>query len=54
VRKLPAAPHVHTSGAASRVDDAALRRQVVGALRKFVLANTENVGGGFNWLVQHL
>jgi hypothetical protein len=47
VRKLPAAPHVHTSAAAGRVDDAALRRQVVGALRKFVLANTQNVGRKF-------
>lgn len=47
VRKLPAAPHVHTSGASSGVEDAALRRQVVGALRQFILANTENVGRKF-------
>lgn len=29
------------------MDAAALRRQVVGALRKFILANTENVGRKF-------
>lgn len=51
IRKLPSAPHVHTSGgedtSATAVDDAALRAAAVKALRKFILANTENVGREF-------
>ena len=50
VRKLPAAPHVHTSGslppAAPKVDDA-LRRETLRELRKFILTNTEDVGRKF-------
>ena len=51
VRKLPAAPHVHTSGgsaaeAPSGAGDA-VKREAVQALRKFILANTENVGPKF-------
>ena len=50
VRKLPSAPHVHTSGspppAAPKVDDA-LRRQTLRELRKFILTNTEDVGRKF-------
>jgi hypothetical protein len=51
VRKLPAAPHVHTSGgAAGEAPSAAgdtVNRGAVQALRKFILANTENVGRKF-------
>jgi hypothetical protein len=50
VRKLPAAPHVHTSGgeaaAASGKGDT-VRHNAVAALRKFILANTDNVGRKF-------
>ena len=50
VRKLPAAPHVHTSvgeaAPALRPDDA-LRPRAIAALRKFVLANTDDVGRKF-------
>jgi hypothetical protein len=50
VRKLPAAPHVHTSGSAAASPpkaDEALRRQALRTLRHFILANTENVGREF-------
>jgi hypothetical protein len=50
VRKLPSAPHVHTSGSASSAPpatDAAVRVQSLQVLRKFILANTENVGSKF-------
>lgn len=45
VRKLPSAPHVHTSGeAASRSQP---RARVLGELRKYIVANTEDVGRRF-------
>jgi hypothetical protein len=50
VRKLPSAPHVHTSGSASSVPpaaDGAVRTESLQLLRKFILANTENVGRRF-------
>jgi hypothetical protein len=50
IRKLPAAPHVHTSGgsaASAPADEGATRREVLGALRRVILANTENVGRKF-------
>jgi hypothetical protein len=51
IRKLPSAPHVHTSGGDSTPavspDDAAARGAAVKALRTFILANTENVGRKF-------
>lgn len=51
IRKLPSAPHVRTSGgegtpAAAPAQDAS-RHEVLGQLRKFILANTENVGRAF-------
>ena len=50
VRKLPSAPHVHTTGspgaAAPQVSDA-LRRGTLAELRKFILTNTEDVGRKF-------
>ncbi len=50
VRKLPAAPHVHTSGGdavppAKR--DQSVRREAVAALRDLILAGTEDVGREF-------
>ena len=51
IRKLPSAPHVHTSGGDSAppvsTDEAAVRGAAVMALRTFILANTENVGRKF-------
>jgi hypothetical protein len=57
VRKLPAAPHVHTSGngapalAPAPIDEGRLRAMVraeaASLVRKFILANTENVGREF-------
>jgi hypothetical protein len=51
VRKLPAAPHVHTSGAsapeASSGAGDTVKRDALQALRKFILANTQNVGRKF-------
>ncbi len=49
IRKLPSAPHVHTSGetASASADAQAERRQAIAALRKYILANTENVGSKF-------
>jgi hypothetical protein len=51
IRKLPSAPHVHTSGgegaAATPADEAAVRGAALKALRTFILANTENVGRKF-------
>jgi hypothetical protein len=50
VRKLPAAPHVHTSAgeaALPRGPDDASRPQALAALRKFILDNTDNVGRKF-------
>jgi len=51
VRKLPSAPHVHsragTGPAAITQVPEALRRETFAALRKFILANTEDVGRKF-------
>jgi len=49
IRKLPSAPHVHTSAetAAASPDAQAARQTAVAALRKYILANTENVGTRF-------
>jgi hypothetical protein len=49
VRKLLSAPHVHTSGSGVSSAPAAdvVRRQAVQALRKYILANTEDVGRKF-------
>lgn len=50
VRKLPSAPHVHTSGSASPpppLAGDAVRAQSLQLLRKFILANTEDVGRRF-------
>jgi hypothetical protein len=51
VRKLPAAPHVHTSGASAAEAPSgagdAVKRDALQALRKFILTNTENVGRKF-------
>jgi hypothetical protein len=52
VRKLPSAPHVHTSGASESlktmpVANDAARREAVVALRNFILENTDNVGRRF-------
>ena len=49
IRKLPSAPHVHTSAetAAPSPDAQAARQAAVAALRKYILANTENVGRQF-------
>jgi hypothetical protein len=50
VRKLPSAPHVHTSGGAAapmRAEGDGARRDALVALRTFILANTENVGRKF-------
>ena len=48
IRKLPSAPHVHTGGdAAPAPDGQAVRREALAALRKYILANTENVGRQF-------
>jgi len=50
VRKLPAAPHVHTSAGeaaqGSRPGEGT-RPQAVAALRQFLLANTDDVGRKF-------
>jgi hypothetical protein len=50
VRKLPSAPHVHTSSAApppSAERDALLRREAIAALRQLLVSSTENVGKRF-------
>lgn len=50
VRKLPSAPHVHTSGSqlpAAPLDLQALRKETLRELRKFILTNTEDVGRKF-------
>lgn len=51
VRKLPSAPHVHTSGGdaapAQPPAEAQVKREALLALRKFILSNTENVGRKF-------
>jgi hypothetical protein len=51
VRKLPAAPHVRTTGAASSVSEeklrAMVRAEVVAELRRHIVASTEDVGRRF-------
>jgi hypothetical protein len=55
VRKLPAAPHVRASSAVPSgpapgtepAIDASERGKVIAALRRYILATTENVGRGF-------
>ena len=52
IRKLPSAPHVHTSGEGSPAPqpepaEARVRAEVLGVLRRYILANTENVGRQF-------
>ncbi|HTS83714.1 MAG TPA: DUF1178 family protein [Usitatibacter sp.] len=48
VRKLPAAPHVHTSaGSEPARDDGSARRQAIVALRNLILSGTEDVGRRF-------
>ena len=49
IRKLPSAPHVHTSAetAAPSAGAQAARQAALAALRKYILANTENVGPRF-------
>jgi len=49
VRKLPSAPHVHTSGeaAAAKPAEEAPRGEALRALRQFILANTDDVGRKF-------
>lgn len=52
VHKLPSAPHVHTSSASfpqpeAEPEGGAVRKEAVLALRKLILANTENVGRKF-------
>jgi hypothetical protein len=50
IRKLPAAPHVHTSAGgapAARASDGASRPLAIADLRRFILANTDDVGRKF-------
>ena len=48
VRKLPAAPHIRTSGGEdSPAHSDVVRHQAVAELRKFILAGTEDVGRKF-------
>ena len=47
VRKLPTAPHVHTSAAAAGAPKAADAAKAIAALRTFILSNTEDVGRKF-------
>jgi hypothetical protein len=52
ITRLPSAPHVHTSSASEApatlpVANEAARREVLLALRKFILENTDNVGRRF-------
>ncbi|HEX7558218.1 MAG TPA: DUF1178 family protein [Usitatibacter sp.] len=49
VRKLPAAPHIHTSGGEASPARSAevVRHQAVAELRRFILASTEDVGRKF-------
>ena len=47
VRKLPTAPHVHTSGAASEAPKAQDAAKAIAALRTFILSSTEDVGRKF-------
>ena len=51
VRKLPSAPHVHTTGmpppAEPKIDKDAERRRALQSLKTFLLANTDDVGRRF-------
>ncbi len=51
IRKLPSAPHVHTSAGevapAQPAAEESLRREALVTLRKFILANTDDVGRQF-------
>jgi hypothetical protein len=51
VRKLPSAPYVKGSSAPAQppmsADDAKLRREALAALRKYLIANTDDVGRQF-------
>jgi len=48
VRRLPAAPHVHTSASPTPArDDGKARREAIDALRNLILAGTEDVGRQF-------
>lgn len=53
IARLPSAPHVHTSGATANppatlaVTNAGARREVLAALRRFILENTQDVGRKF-------
>ena len=51
VRKLPSAPHVHTSASAPAD---AVNRDMLLALRKLILANTEDVGRKFAELARRM
>ncbi len=56
VRKLPAAPHVHTSGGATPPTkrEEGVRREAISALRQFILAHTEDVGSKFAELARRI
>jgi hypothetical protein len=50
IRKLPAAPHVHTSGGDSAPPakrEEGVRREAIAALRQLILTSTEDVGRKF-------
>jgi hypothetical protein len=47
VRKLPSAPHVHTSAPAAETPKAQDTARAVAALRSLILTNTEDVGRKF-------
>ena len=47
VRKLPAAPHVHTSGGEATPRGQDVRRDAMAALRQLILSGTEDVGRQF-------
>jgi len=50
VRKLPSAPHVHTSSAeapSGAERDARVREEAIAMLRKLIVSSTENVGRRF-------
>ncbi len=49
VRKLPSAPYVHTQAPArpAATVDPGAREKAIGAMRAFILANTEDVGRKF-------
>jgi hypothetical protein len=48
IRKMPSAPHVHTTASAGQQKgDADTRREAIDSLRTLVLASTEDVGRKF-------